>query len=70
MKRLSNREIEIMKYKAKGFTAKEIARLIGLEHRTIEIYVSNIRKKLEAKNIAHAIYIAIQKNMLNDFFYN
>jgi DNA-binding NarL/FixJ family response regulator len=58
MKSLSVREIQIIKYTAKGFTAKEIAKALGLEYRTIEIYVSNIRKKLAAKNIAHAIYIA------------
>lgn len=65
---LSNREIQIIRYKAHGFTAKEIAKRIGLEHRTIEIYVENIKRKLEAKNISHAIYIAIQKKILSDFF--
>lgn len=65
MKSLSDRETQIIHYKAQGFTAKEIARLIGLEHRTIEIYIGNIIKKLDAKNIAHAIYIASQKNILS-----
>jgi LuxR family transcriptional activator of conjugal transfer of Ti plasmids len=63
---LSNREIQIIQYKAQGFTAKEISKKIGLEYRTIEIYMSNIRRKLEAKNMVHAIYIAIQKNILKE----
>lgn len=61
---LSQRETQIINYMAHGCTAKEIAREIGLTHRTIEFYISNIRKKLHAKNIPHAIYIATQNNLL------
>jgi DNA-binding CsgD family transcriptional regulator len=66
MKVLNVRETQIIRYTAKGYTAKEIAKIIGLKHRTIEIYISNLRKKLDAKNIANAIYIAGQQNILND----
>lgn len=66
MKILSGREIEIIKHTACGYTAKEIARMIGLEHRTIEIYVGNIRRKLVARNIAHAIYIASREHLLDE----
>ncbi|OGT62503.1 MAG: hypothetical protein A3E85_00640 [Gammaproteobacteria bacterium RIFCSPHIGHO2_12_FULL_45_12] len=64
MKKLSCREIEVMNYIAKGNTAKEIARLVSLEPRTIEAYMTNARKKLQAKNIAHAVYLAYQSNIL------
>ena len=63
-KMLSPRESEIIHYTANGYTAKEIAKLIGLQYRTIEVYVGKIRKKLAAKNIAHAVYIALKNNML------
>jgi DNA-binding CsgD family transcriptional regulator len=66
MKKLSAREIQIIKYTAKGYTAKKIAKIIGLGHRTIEIYISNMRRKLGAKNIANAIYIASLQNILGD----
>lgn len=66
MTMLSDREIQIIKFKAQGFTAKEISRMIGLEYRTIEVYVSSITKKLDAKNMVNAIYIAMQKNILKD----
>ncbi len=66
MKALSGREVQIIRQTARGFTAKEIAKLIGLEHRTIEVYVGNIRRKLHAKNIAHAVFIASQQNILNE----
>ncbi|MEO8401961.1 MAG: helix-turn-helix transcriptional regulator [Gammaproteobacteria bacterium] len=65
MNKLSCREVQIIRYSAVGCSAKEIARLLGLEHRTVEAYVVNIRKKLSAKNIAHAVCIAIQQNIVN-----
>lgn len=68
VKTLSPREIEIMTYKAQGLTAKEIAKLIGLTYRTVEIYFRNIQKKLEAKNTFHALYIVLQRKMLKDVF--
>lgn len=64
MKKLSCREIELIQYTARGLTAKEIAKLTGLEPRTIEAYMSNVRKKLQAKNIAHAVFIAHNTNII------
>jgi DNA-binding NarL/FixJ family response regulator len=64
MQALSYREMQIISYMANGCTAKQIAQQIGLKYRTIEMYISKIRKKLQAKNIAHAIYIASQKNLV------
>jgi DNA-binding NarL/FixJ family response regulator len=58
---LTSRELEIIRYSAEGCTAKEIARLTGLEHRTIESYVMNIRKKLSARNTTHAVFLAMRQ---------
>ena len=68
MKKLSCRETEIIMHSATGRTAKEIAKLTGLEHRTVEAYMMNIRRKLGAKNIAHAVYIACQICVIKDVF--
>lgn len=57
MKKLSRREQQIIQYTAEGLTSKQIARLLGLEFRTIQVYLANVRKKVGAKNIAHAIYL-------------
>ncbi|MFZ2315270.1 MAG: helix-turn-helix transcriptional regulator [Gammaproteobacteria bacterium] len=65
MRKLSLREIEIINHTAYGFTAKEIARIVGLEPRTVEAYMSNIKKKLGAKNAAHAICIALKASVIN-----
>ncbi len=61
---LSSRETQIIAYTAQGHTAKEIAKFLNLEFRTVEIYVSSIRKKLAAKNAPHAVWIAIQHNLI------
>lgn len=66
MKMLSGREIEIIRHTASGYTAKEIGRMIGLDPRTIESYVINIRRKLLARNIAHAVFIASREHMLDE----
>jgi DNA-binding NarL/FixJ family response regulator len=64
MKNLSRREVEIINHTACGYTAKEIARFTGLTHKTIETYMINLRKKMGAKNSAHAIYLAFRMNVL------
>ena len=57
---LSLQEIKIIKHSANGSTAKEIARLMDCEPRTIESYLERIKRKLKARNVAHAVYIAAQ----------
>lgn len=57
---LNERETEIISYKALGHTSKEIARLLGLEYRTVEVYFGKIKRKLKARNTAHAIYLALK----------
>ncbi len=42
---LSKREGECLRLLSLGKTAKEIGRVIGLSHRTIESYIGNIRQK-------------------------
>jgi DNA-binding NarL/FixJ family response regulator len=65
MKQLSVKEVEIMKYIAVGHTAKEVAKEVGLEYRTVETYVARIKKKLGAKNITNAVYIACEQPIWN-----
>lgn len=59
--KLTSRELEIIKLTATGCTAKQIAKMMGLQYRTVQAYLSNIKKKLQAKNIAHAIFIIYNK---------
>ncbi|WP_058514209.1 helix-turn-helix transcriptional regulator [Legionella santicrucis] len=42
---LTQRQRECLHYTLKGMTAKEIAKLLCISHRTVEIHLDNIRKK-------------------------
>ena len=66
MKMLSGRELEIIRHTACGFTAKEIAKMTGLEPRTVQTHVENIRRKLVARNTPHAVFIASREHMLEE----
>lgn len=66
MKVLSGREVQVIKHAACGYTIKEIARIIGLEPRTIEKYVNNVKRKLLARNTTHAVYIASRERLLEE----
>lgn len=65
MRNLNSKELDIISHSANGLTAKQIARQTGLEHRTVESYVATIKKKLGAKNITHAVYIAYSNSVVS-----
>lgn len=45
----SQRELQCLRWTARGKTAKQIARILNLSHRTIEVYLENIKTKLNVK---------------------
>lgn len=51
----SYREIQILNYSSKGRTAREIATILKLSHRTVENYLSRIKDKLGASKKSHMI---------------
>ncbi|WP_323001700.1 LuxR C-terminal-related transcriptional regulator [Denitromonas sp.] len=53
--RLTAREREISTYIVNGLTCKEIARKLGISHRTVETHRARLMKKLEAKNTAELV---------------
>ena len=52
---LTPREREIAGHIANGRTCKEIGRLLGISHRTVEVHRAAIMRKLEASNTAELI---------------
>jgi DNA-binding NarL/FixJ family response regulator len=50
--KLSEREVEVLKYIKDGLSSKEIAEKLFLSARTVEVHRSNILKKLNLKNTA------------------
>jgi DNA-binding NarL/FixJ family response regulator len=64
IKKLSNKESEILILIGKGLTTKDIASKLFISTRTVETHRANILKKLEVKNTASLIKKATEKNLL------
>lgn len=52
---LTKRESECLSLIASGAGAKKIASDLGISEKTVELHLSNSRKKLDAKNTVHAV---------------
>jgi DNA-binding CsgD family transcriptional regulator len=61
--RLSRREREILELLTLGLSAKEIGRALGTSNRTVEHQIGSIRDKLGARNLAHAVSLAIAQDL-------
>jgi DNA-binding NarL/FixJ family response regulator len=61
---LSNREIEILGYMARGKSSREIAETLTLSPRTVETHRVNIMKKLGTSNSAETVAMALKLNLI------
>lgn len=52
---LTPREREVMELVVAGRTSKEIARIVGASHRTIEIHRGRLMRKMEASSVAELV---------------
>ncbi len=65
---LTKRQKQVLGLIASGYRTKEIAFEIGLKSETINAHVISIRKKLNAKSNAHAIFL-IDRTILDGFIF-
>ena len=63
--KLTERECEVLQLAANGFCTKEIADALHVTPDTIETHSRNIIKKLEARNMKHAVAIGIRKGIID-----
>jgi len=61
---LTIRESDILKWLAKGLTKIDIGHHLNISHHTVDYHVRNILKKLDSKNIAAAIFIALNLGLI------
>ena len=61
---LTNREVEILKLIAEGFSNREVGDKLGISPRTVDTHRTNIMEKLEIKNIAGLIRYAIENGYI------
>lgn len=61
---LSQREIEIINLVARGHSNKDIANLCFVSDATVKAHIRRIMEKLDAKNRAEAVTVAIEKGLI------
>jgi two-component system, NarL family, response regulator NreC len=61
---LSNRELQVLKSIARGFTSQEVAQQLELSTKTVETYRSRIYDKLRLKTRADLVHFAIAQGLL------
>lgn len=62
---LSPREREVLTAIARGFTNKEVAKLLGISPNTIPVHVRHIYRKLETTNRVEAVYEAQAQGLIS-----
>ena len=60
---LSAREVEVLKYIARGMTAKEIAQVMHLSHRTVDNHTTRIMNKLDIHSRVELTRFAIREGL-------
>ena len=61
---LTERETEVLRLIASGFSNKEIGDQLYISHRTVDIHRTNLMKKLDVNNIAGLISYAIRNGIV------
>lgn len=61
---LTKRERQVIHGMGRGFSSKEIARTLGISHRTVDLYRASAIRKLGAQSSAHAVLIASNHDLL------
>lgn len=61
---LSPRELEVLRYIARGYSVKETADLMGLSVKTVDNHSANIRQKLDVNDRVKLAKIAIREGLV------
>ena len=62
---LTDREVEVLTYMARGLSNKEIAALVGRAEGTIKVHVLHILQKLQVGDRTEAVTIALQRGIIH-----
>lgn len=61
---LTNREKELMELFSNGYSIKEISHLCFISFHTVDAHRRNLLQKLGARNIAHAVKLAVGSGVI------
>jgi len=62
---LSEREVEVLRWVAEGYSNKLVARQLGISEETVKNHVRGLLSKLDARDRTHAVTIAIRRGYLD-----
>lgn len=62
---LTSREIEILQWIACGKTPSQVGDRLGISDNTVSTHLKNIRKKLDVRNITHAVAKALSLKIIS-----
>jgi len=62
---LTDRETEILKLVANGFSNKEIGEKLFISHKTVDAHRTNLMKKLGVNNVAALVRLAFQEGLID-----
>jgi DNA-binding NarL/FixJ family response regulator len=62
---LTEREVEIIKSVAKGFSNKEIAEILFISPRTVDTHQTNIMRKLDMHNVVELVRFAFHNKLIS-----
>ena len=60
---LSERELQVVELIAAGLSSKEVGLRLKISHRTVEIHRANAMAKLEVKNVAQLVRLAVESTI-------
>lgn len=63
--RLTQREIEIVKWTSEGKTSADIAVILGLSEHTVNSHITAAARKLDAVNRVHMVAIALRRGLVS-----
>lgn len=61
---LTWQHLRVLRLSANGHSNKEIARILGISHRTVESHRNMIVHRLGARNITHAVAIGLSERLI------
>ena len=62
---LTPREVEVLRFAAKGLRNKDIARVIGRTEATVKVHLKNIMAKLGVEDRTEAVTLAYQRGIIH-----
>jgi len=63
--KLTEREVEVLTWSAKGKTSDEIALILNLSKRTVDFHIDNAKEKLGASTRTHAVVKAATSRLID-----